>query len=353
MGNRDIVLMARDRNKRRQSVEPIPSICAGQLKRNRLRDNNSSGFGEAYHAIFLADIRSRFDIARPCRFPPMRKRRTRRRIQMRNKIARRLRRWSRLFRQRVTATAPLQIPIEGLAEGEARIAAGLRQFSLCWKGGDPPCVISLNRAGAPSLVAMNGIQSPEANGGAVDLEPGTYDVRVGDRRGAQTEGTFTTVPSSEIPAVGPAGTGEKATLAQANALLAQGRAFDYEAYLRLRGMKETDLNPHSKLWRSCPTASLMTLRWVSKFRGYRTARTQLILLFRRDHPLWRPVGRTPHFSVHSESCSKLAARARSFYNRAIRLTCSPTVGRVNSPAPSRYRCGVRAVGECVRRCRRL
>ncbi len=132
---------------------------------------------------------------------------------------------------------PVQIPINGLSAGTSRIAAGLQQFSLCWQGGEPPFALGVQLAGK-QLVGVTDFSARQFTNrpGLLDIEPGNYDIQLGDSTGAQTSGRFTAVPPSQIPGANQPAATKGDALAQANTLLAYGGAFDYEAYLRLMAL---------------------------------------------------------------------------------------------------------------------
>lgn len=146
---------------------------------------------------------------------------------------------------------PLRIPVGGLADGTSRIAAGKRAFSLCWQGGDAPYAVGLSQVGKGPLVGLSGVGTNEVGYGVVDIEPGSYGITVNDRSGAQAGGTFTAVPASQIPG-GDFAPGD--ALAQADALLAKGSAFDYEAYLRLKALNAKDAETQHVLDQICHRA---------------------------------------------------------------------------------------------------
>lgn len=143
----------------------------------------------------------------------------------------------------VARGGPLHISIDGLNEGTSRVGAGSRLFGLCWSGGTPPYSVDLQNSNAHPLLQKNDIDGTDLRGNSefVNLEAGRYDLNVSDAVGVNASGRFSVVPPSDtLPLTTAPGAGGD-VLAQSSALVAEGSAFDYEAYLRLLGLSQDNV----------------------------------------------------------------------------------------------------------------
>ncbi|HWY13909.1 MAG TPA: hypothetical protein VNX86_02070 [Rhizomicrobium sp.] len=145
---------------------------------------------------------------------------------------------------------PLQLPIEGLDDGISLVGVGRRVFGLCWAGGNPPYRVTLQDMNAQPVLQQDNLDQTDLTNTPqfTDLRTGSYGLTVSDGIGARANGRFTVVQPSSIPVAPASSSAEGDILAQSSALLAQGPAFDYEAYLRLLSVP-TD-NPEAQRMRN-------------------------------------------------------------------------------------------------------
>lgn len=131
--------------------------------------------------------------------------------------------------------APLEMAIGGLKDASAHVAAGARIFGICWLGGLAPYSVVLSDAKGTVIVNETDLDAHELvkSSKLTHLDPGTYKIAIDDIKGNDLSGQFTVVAKDAMPKAPVSPDSDAKTLEYGRWLMAQGPAYQYEAYLTL------------------------------------------------------------------------------------------------------------------------
>jgi len=129
---------------------------------------------------------------------------------------------------------PLNFAVTGLRRGSAKLGSGVRVFGVCWQGGAAPYEVTLRDRAANVVVHEAGLRSQELVevSKTIDFAPGPYFIELTDGSARHTEGQFTVVEATTLPAPLTADS-VSAHVAAAKTLVRADVDYSFEAYVRV------------------------------------------------------------------------------------------------------------------------